>query len=36
MSTSALTQPVDAVVLPGLSVKNWSFVEQKQVRGCQP
>jgi hypothetical protein len=36
MSTSALTQPVDVIVLTGLSVKNWSFVEQKQVRGCQP
>jgi hypothetical protein len=36
LSTSALSEPVDIVVVQGLAAKTWSFVEQKQVRGCQP
>jgi len=36
LSTSVLTQPVDVVVVQGVKPKSWSFVEQKQVRGCRP
>ena len=35
MTTTALTQPVDVVVVPAVGAKNWSFVEQKEVRGCR-
>jgi protease stability complex PrcB-like protein len=34
MTSSALTQPADVVVVPGVSAKSWSFVERKEVRGC--
>jgi hypothetical protein len=36
LSTSALSQPVDVVVVQGVKPKSWSFVEQKEVRGCRP
>jgi hypothetical protein len=35
MTTAALTQPVDIVVVPAVNAKSWSFVEQKDVRGCR-
>jgi hypothetical protein len=35
MTTTALTQPVDVVVVPAVGAKSWSFVEQKEVRGCR-
>jgi hypothetical protein len=35
-SSSGLTQPVDVVVVQGIKPKSWSFVEQKDVRGCSP
>ena len=35
MTTTALTQPVDVVVVPAVDARGWSFVEQKQVRGCR-
>ncbi|MFL5401623.1 MAG: protease complex subunit PrcB family protein [Gemmatimonadales bacterium] len=34
MTSAALTQPADVVVVPGVSAKSWSFVERKEVRGC--
>jgi hypothetical protein len=36
MTTSALTQPVDVVVVQSFKPKSWSFVERKEVRGCRP
>ena len=36
LSTSPLTQPVDVVVVQGVKPKSWSFLEQKDVRGCSP
>jgi hypothetical protein len=36
LSSSSLTQPVDVVVVQGVKPKSWSFVEQKDVRGCNP
>ena len=36
LSTSALSQPVDVVVIQGIRPKSWSFVEQKEVRSCRP
>ncbi|MFL5472857.1 MAG: protease complex subunit PrcB family protein [Gemmatimonadales bacterium] len=36
LSTSTLTQPVDVVVVQGVKPKSWSFVKQKDVRGCSP
>jgi hypothetical protein len=35
MTTAALTQPVDVVMIPAVSAKSWSFVEQQDVRGCR-
>jgi hypothetical protein len=35
MTTASLTQPVDVVVVPALTARNWSFVERKEVRGCR-
>jgi hypothetical protein len=35
MTTSALTQPVDVVVVPGVNARGWSFVERQEVRGCR-
>jgi hypothetical protein len=35
MTTSALTQPVDVVVMPRVDARGWSFVERKEVRGCR-
>jgi PrcB C-terminal len=35
MTTSALTQPVDVVVLPAVGARSWSFIEQQEVRGCR-
>lgn len=34
MTTAALTQPVDVVVVPAVNTKSWSFIERKDVRGC--
>jgi len=36
LSSSSLSQPVDVVVVQGVKPKSWSFVEQKDVRGCSP
>jgi PrcB C-terminal len=36
MTTSTLTQPVDVIVLQGVSPRSWSFVEQKNVSSCPP
>ena len=35
MTTAALTQPVDVVVIPAVNARGWSFVERKEVRGCR-
>jgi len=35
MTTAALTQPVDVVVIPGVNPRSWNFVEQKAIRGCR-
>jgi hypothetical protein len=35
MTTSALTQPVDVVVLPAVGARSWSFIEHQEVRGCR-
>lgn len=35
MTTSALTQPVDVVVFPGVNARSWSFVERQEIRGCR-
>jgi hypothetical protein len=35
VTTTALTQPVDVVVVPKVSARSWSFVERKEVRGCR-
>jgi hypothetical protein len=35
MTTSALTQPVDVVVVKGVNPRSWSFVQRKEVRGCR-
>jgi hypothetical protein len=35
LSASALTQPVDVVVVHGVNPKSWSFVERKEVRSCR-
>lgn len=34
LTTQALTQPVDVVVVPAAGVRSWSFVERKEVAGC--
>lgn len=35
VTSSAPTQPVDVVVVPGVTPRSWSFVERKEVRSCQ-
>jgi len=35
VTTSALTQPVDVVLVPAAGVKSWGFVEHQEVRGCR-
>ena len=35
VTTSALTQPVDVVLVPGAGVHSWSFTERKEVQGCR-
>jgi len=35
VTAGSLTQPVDVVVIPEVTAKNWSFVERKEVRGCR-
>ncbi len=35
MTTASLTQPVDVVVVPGVTPRSWSFIERKEVRGCR-
>jgi hypothetical protein len=35
MTTASLTQPVDVVVVPGVTTRSWSFTERKEVRGCR-
>jgi PrcB C-terminal len=34
ITASALTQPVDVVVVSGVKPKSWSFIERREVRGC--
>jgi hypothetical protein len=34
-TNSSPTQPVDVVVVPVVAPRSWSFVEQKEVRGCR-
>jgi hypothetical protein len=36
VTTSALTQPVDVVMVQGVKPKSWSFVERREVRSCRP
>jgi hypothetical protein len=35
VTTSALTQPVDVVLVPAAGVQSWSFTERKEVQGCR-
>jgi len=35
MTSASLTQPVDVVVLPAVSIQSWSFLEKQEVRGCR-
>jgi hypothetical protein len=35
MTAATLTQPVDLVVIPAQGVRNWTFAERKEVRGCR-
>jgi PrcB C-terminal len=35
VTTSALTQPVDVVVVPAVGAQGWSFLERQEVRGCR-
>jgi len=35
MTSASLTQPVDVVVLPAVSIQGWSFLEKQEVRGCR-
>ncbi|MEA2723982.1 MAG: hypothetical protein QOH59_1753 [Gemmatimonadales bacterium] len=35
MTTAALTQPVDVVVVPAPDAKSPSFLERKEIRGCR-
>ena len=35
MTTTALTQPVDVVVIPRVNIRSWSFVAHQEVRSCQ-
>ncbi len=34
MTTSALTQPVDVVLVPAEGVKGWSFIDRKATNAC--
>ena len=34
MTTAALTQPVDVVVVPAAGVTNWSFIDRRAVGPC--
>jgi protease stability complex PrcB-like protein len=35
LTSSALTQPVDVVVVPVAALRSWSFTERKEVRSCR-
>lgn len=35
ITTAALTQPVDVVAVPAVSVRSWSFIEHRKLRGCR-
>ncbi|MGH7525215.1 MAG: protease complex subunit PrcB family protein, partial [Gemmatimonadales bacterium] len=35
MTTAALTQPVDVVVVPAAGARSWSFVERREARSCR-
>lgn len=35
VTSSSLTQPVDVVLVSGVSPASWSFVERDEVRGCR-
>jgi hypothetical protein len=35
MTTASLTQPVDVVVVPAADTRSLSFLERKEIRGCQ-
>jgi hypothetical protein len=34
ITTTALTQPVDVVVVPGAGVTGWSFIDRNLTRDC--
>jgi PrcB C-terminal len=34
LTTGAVTQPVDVVVVPVAAPRGWSFLERKEIRGC--
>jgi hypothetical protein len=34
LTTEALTQPVDVVVVPMAAPRGWSFMERKEIRAC--
>jgi hypothetical protein len=36
ITSTALTQPVDVVVVRAVKPRSWSFTEQKEVKACRP
>jgi hypothetical protein len=34
MTTQALTQPVDVVMVPAAGVSGWSFIDSRAVGAC--
>jgi hypothetical protein len=35
MTTEVITHPAEVIAVPAEGVKSWSFVERKEIRGCQ-
>jgi hypothetical protein len=35
VTASSPTQPADVVVVPTVTIRSWSFLERKDVRGCR-
>lgn len=35
ITAASPTQPADVVVVPSVTIRSWSFVERKEVRGCR-
>lgn len=35
VTTMAVTQPVDAVVVPAVAPRGWSFLERREIRACR-